>query len=167
MPSNRPNPMLAPAELPTELRSHVRHTRNWLEHARLPGTHRKPLKGAAPPPGSEVTHINPSDSLPVMDEAEETSSEVSDDRVVLEQEPDDGHVLSLVDHDARIPRTIDTHVRRLQNVASPVTALAVARDRAVVRQPGGPLDVQSGKAAPVPVALGWDIGRTPVPNLRY
>jgi hypothetical protein len=34
------------------------------------------------------------------DETEETGTEHSEDRVVLEQEPDDGDVLSLVDHNA-------------------------------------------------------------------
>jgi hypothetical protein len=44
---------------------------------------------------------DPSDSLAVGNEAEETATEHSEDRVVLEQEPDDGDVLSLVDHDAQ------------------------------------------------------------------
>jgi hypothetical protein len=38
--------------------------------------------------------------LAVGNEAEETAIEHSEDRVVLEQEPDDGDVLSLVDRDA-------------------------------------------------------------------
>jgi uncharacterized protein (TIGR02300 family) len=53
------------------------------------------------PPAADVTPIDPSDSLAVVDEVEETASEPSEDRVVLEQEQDDGDVLNLVDHDAR------------------------------------------------------------------
>jgi hypothetical protein len=49
---------------------------------------------------ADVTPIDPSDSLAVGNEAEETAIEHSEDRVVLEQEPDDGDALSLVDHDA-------------------------------------------------------------------
>jgi uncharacterized protein (TIGR02300 family) len=50
---------------------------------------------------ADVTPIDPSDSLAVENEAEETATELSEDRgVVLEQEPDDGDALSLVDHDA-------------------------------------------------------------------
>jgi hypothetical protein len=52
-------------------------------------------------PVADVTPIDPSDSLAVGNEAEETATENSEDRVVLEQEPDDGDVLSLVDHDAQ------------------------------------------------------------------
>ena len=51
-------------------------------------------------PVADVTPIDPSDSLAVGNEAEETAIEHSEDRVVLEQEPDDGDVLSLVDRDA-------------------------------------------------------------------
>ena len=56
---------------------------------------------------ADVTPIDPSDSLAVENEAEgETATELSEDRgVVLEQEPDDGDALSLVDHDA--PDTAD------------------------------------------------------------
>jgi uncharacterized protein (TIGR02300 family) len=54
---------------------------------------------------ADVTPIDPSDSLAVGNEAEVTATELSEDRVVLEQEPDDGDVLSLVDHDA--PNTAD------------------------------------------------------------
>jgi len=53
----------------------------------------------------DVTPIDHSDSLAVRNEAEETATEISEDRVVLEQEPDDGDVLSLVDHNA--PDTAD------------------------------------------------------------
>lgn len=56
-------------------------------------------------PVADVTPIDPSDSLAVGNEAEETATELSEDRVVLEQEPDDGDVLSLVDHNE--PDTAD------------------------------------------------------------
>jgi uncharacterized protein (TIGR02300 family) len=48
-------------------------------------------------PVADVTPIDPSDSLAVGNEAEETASELSEDRgVVLEQEPDDGDVSALL-----------------------------------------------------------------------
>ena len=70
------------------------------------GWRSQPLKRAQPVlPAADVTPIDASDSLAVGDEAEETATELSEDRVVIEQEPDDGDVLSLVDHDA--PDTAD------------------------------------------------------------
>jgi hypothetical protein len=66
------------------------------------GWRSQPLKRTQPVPSvADVTPIDPSDSLAVGNEAEETATEHSEDRVVLEQEPDDGDVLSLVDHDAQ------------------------------------------------------------------
>jgi uncharacterized protein (TIGR02300 family) len=62
---------------------------------------RRQLFKRTQPPAADVTPIDPSDSLAVVDEVEETASEPSEDRVVLEQEPDDGDVLNLVDHEAR------------------------------------------------------------------
>jgi hypothetical protein len=66
------------------------------------GGRSQPFKRTRPGlPVADVTPIDPSDSLAVGNEAEETATEHSEDRVVLEQEPDDGDVLSLVDHDAQ------------------------------------------------------------------
>jgi uncharacterized protein (TIGR02300 family) len=66
----------------------------------------RPFKRTQPVlPVAAVTPADPSDSLAVGNEAEEPATELSEDRVVLEQEPDDGDVLSLVDHDA--PDTAD------------------------------------------------------------
>jgi hypothetical protein len=66
----------------------------------------QPFKRTQPVlPAADVTPIDSSDPLAVGDEAEETASELSEDRVAPEQEPDDGDVLSLVDHDA--PDTAD------------------------------------------------------------
>jgi uncharacterized protein (TIGR02300 family) len=56
-------------------------------------------------PVTNVTPIDPSDALAVGNEAEEIATELADDRVVLEQEPDDGDALSLVDHNP--PGTAD------------------------------------------------------------
>jgi uncharacterized protein (TIGR02300 family) len=48
-----------------------------------------------------VADAAPMDPAAVADdETEETGTEHSEDRVVIEQEPDDGDVLSLVDHNA-------------------------------------------------------------------
>jgi hypothetical protein len=47
----------------------------------------------------------------------------------------------------RTPRTSDIHVGCRQNAALSVMDLTVERDRAVVRQPGRPLHVLSGKAS--------------------
>jgi uncharacterized protein (TIGR02300 family) len=71
------------------------------------GWRSQPFKRTQPVlPVADVTPIDPSDSLAVENEAEETATELSEDRgVVLEQEPDDGDALSLVDHDA--PDTAD------------------------------------------------------------
>jgi uncharacterized protein (TIGR02300 family) len=70
------------------------------------GWRSQPFKRTQPVlPVADVTPIDPSDSLAVGNEAEETVTELAEDRVVLEQEPDDGHVLSLVDHNA--PDTAD------------------------------------------------------------
>ena len=70
------------------------------------GWRSQPFKRTQPVlPVADVTPIDPSDSLAVGNEAEETAIEPSEDRVVLEQEPDDGDVLSLVDRDA--PDTAD------------------------------------------------------------
>jgi hypothetical protein len=70
------------------------------------GWRSQPFKRTQPVlPVADVTPINPSDSLAVGYQAEEAATELSEDRVVLEQEPDDGDVLSLVDHDA--PDTAD------------------------------------------------------------
>jgi uncharacterized protein (TIGR02300 family) len=52
-------------------------------------------------PVADGTPVDPSDSPAVGDDAEETAPELSEDRVVLEQEPDDGDVLTLVDHNAQ------------------------------------------------------------------
>jgi uncharacterized protein (TIGR02300 family) len=66
------------------------------------GWRSQPFKRTQPVmPAADVTPIDPSDSLAVGNEAEETATEHSEDRIVLEQEPDDGDVLSLVDHDAQ------------------------------------------------------------------
>jgi hypothetical protein len=65
------------------------------------GWRSRPFKRTQPVlPLADVTPIDPSDSLAVGNEAEETATEFADDRVALEQEPDDGDVLSLVDHNA-------------------------------------------------------------------
>jgi uncharacterized protein (TIGR02300 family) len=70
------------------------------------GWRSRPFKRTQPVlPAADVAPIDPSDSLAVGDEAEETASELSEDRVVLDQEPDDGDVRSLVEHDA--PDTAD------------------------------------------------------------
>ena len=70
------------------------------------GWRSQPFKRTQPVlPVADVTPIDPSDSLAVGNEAEEAATELSEDRVVLEQEPDEGDVLSLVDHDA--PDTTD------------------------------------------------------------
>jgi uncharacterized protein (TIGR02300 family) len=70
------------------------------------GWRSQPFKRTQPVlPVADVTPIDPSDSLAVGNEAEETATELSEGRVVLEQEPDDGDVLSLVDHNA--PDTAD------------------------------------------------------------
>ena len=70
------------------------------------GWRSQPFKRTQPVlPVADVTPVDPSDSLAVGNEAEETATELSEDRVVLEQEPDDGDVLSLVDHNA--PDTAD------------------------------------------------------------
>jgi len=70
------------------------------------GWRSQPFKRTQPVlPGADVTPIDPSDSLAVGNEAKETATELSEGRVVLEQEPDDGDVLSLVDHNA--PDTAD------------------------------------------------------------
>jgi uncharacterized protein (TIGR02300 family) len=71
------------------------------------GWRSQPFKRTQPVlPAADGTPIDPSDSLAVGTEAEEAASELSEDRgVVLEQEPDDGDVLSLVDHNA--PDTAD------------------------------------------------------------
>ena len=61
----------------------------------------QPFKRTQPVlPVADVAPIDFSDSLAVGNEAEEIATELAEDRVVLEQEPDDGDVLSLVDHDA-------------------------------------------------------------------
>ena len=65
------------------------------------GWRSQPFKRTQPVlPVADVTPIEPSDSLAEGNEAEETATEHSEDCVVLEQEPNDGDVLSLVDHDA-------------------------------------------------------------------
>jgi len=70
------------------------------------GWRSQPFKRTQPVlPVADVTPIDPSDALAVGNEAEETATELAEDRVVLEQEPDDGDVLSLVDHNA--PDTAD------------------------------------------------------------
>ena len=70
------------------------------------GWRSQPFKRTQPVlPVADATPIDPSNSLAVGNEAEETATERSEDRVVLEQEPDDGDVLSLVDRDA--PDTAD------------------------------------------------------------
>ena len=70
------------------------------------GWRSQPFKRTQPVlPVADVTPIDPSDALAVGNEAEETATELSEGRVVLEQEPDDGDVLSLVDHNA--PDTAD------------------------------------------------------------
>ena len=70
------------------------------------GWRSQPFKRTQPVlPVADVTPVDPSGSQAVENEAEETATELSEDRVVLEQEPDDGDVLSLVDHDA--PDTAD------------------------------------------------------------
>jgi uncharacterized protein (TIGR02300 family) len=68
---------------------------------------RQPFKRTQPVlPVADVTPpIDPSDALAVGNEAEETATELSEDRVVFEQEPEDGDALSLVDHNA--PDTAD------------------------------------------------------------
>ncbi len=84
----------------------VQATKRSAPFANKTGWRSQPFKRTQPVlPATDVTPIDPSDSLAVVDEAEETASDVSEDRVVLEQEPDDGDVLSLVDHDA--PDTTD------------------------------------------------------------
>lgn len=70
------------------------------------GWRSQPFKRTQPVlPVADVTPIDPSDALAVGNEAEETATELSEDRAVPEQEPDDGDALSLVDHDA--PDTAD------------------------------------------------------------
>ena len=70
------------------------------------GWRSQPFKRTQPVlPVADVTPIDPSDALAVGNEAEETATELSEDRVVVEQEPNDGDILSLVDHDA--PDTAD------------------------------------------------------------
>ena len=65
------------------------------------GWRSQPFKRTQPVlPVADVTPIDPSDSLAMGNEAEETATELTEDCVVLEQEPDDGDVLSLVDHNA-------------------------------------------------------------------
>jgi hypothetical protein len=65
------------------------------------GWRSQPFKRTQPVlPVADVAPIDFSDSLAVGNEAEEIATELAEDRVVLEQEPDDGDVLSLVDHDA-------------------------------------------------------------------
>jgi uncharacterized protein (TIGR02300 family) len=81
----------------------VQATKRSAPFANKTGWRSQPLKRTQPVvPTADDTPIDPSDSLGVGDEAEETLSE---DRAVLEQEPDDGDVLTLVDHDA--PDTAD------------------------------------------------------------
>jgi hypothetical protein len=70
------------------------------------GWRSQPFKRTQPVlPVADVTPVDPSDSLAVGNEPEEPATELSEDRDVLEQEPDDGDVLSLVDHNA--PDTAD------------------------------------------------------------
>jgi uncharacterized protein (TIGR02300 family) len=70
------------------------------------GWRSQPFKRTQPAlPVADVTPVDPSDALAVGNEAEETATDLSEDRVVLEQDPDDGDVLSLVDHNA--PDTAD------------------------------------------------------------
>lgn len=70
------------------------------------GWRSQPFKRTQPVlPVADVTPVDPSDSLAMGNEAEETATAVAEDCVVLEQEPDNGDVLSLVDHNA--PDTAD------------------------------------------------------------
>jgi hypothetical protein len=65
------------------------------------GTAQQPFKRTQPVlPVADVTPIDHSGSLAVGNEAEETATEIAEDRVVLEQEPDDWDVLSFVAHNA-------------------------------------------------------------------
>jgi uncharacterized protein (TIGR02300 family) len=65
------------------------------------GWRSQPFKRTQPVlPVADVTPVDPSNSLPMGNEAEETATELAEDCVVLEQEPDDGDVLSLVDRNA-------------------------------------------------------------------
>lgn len=77
-------------------------------HAREPsapfagktGWRSQPFKRTQPVlPVADATPVDPSDSLAVGDdETEGTGTEVSEDRVVLDQEPNDEDVVGLVDH---------------------------------------------------------------------
>jgi uncharacterized protein (TIGR02300 family) len=79
----------------------VQATKRSGPFANKTGWRSQPFKRTQPVlPAADVTPIDPSDSLAVGDEAEETAAELSEDGIVIEQEPDDGDVLSLVDHDA-------------------------------------------------------------------
>ena len=70
------------------------------------GWRSQPFKRTQPVlPVADVTPVDPSDSLAMGNEAEETATALAEDCVVLEQEPDNGDVLSLVDHNA--PDTAD------------------------------------------------------------
>ena len=70
------------------------------------GWRSQPFKRTQPVlPVADVTPVDPSDLLAMGNEAEETATAVAEDCVVLEQEPDNGDVLSLVDHNA--PDTAD------------------------------------------------------------
>jgi uncharacterized protein (TIGR02300 family) len=64
------------------------------------GWRSQPFKRTQPVlPVADATPMDPGEAVE-DDETEETGTEHSEDCVVLEQEPDDGDVLNLVDHNA-------------------------------------------------------------------